>query len=76
MSFQLLCKQDEAHDDSIWSVAWCSNSLDGIEYILTGGADGVVKVKTKPNTIYLPDPYFNLTHHKFCLNGRSELEMA
>lgn len=44
MSFQLLCKQDEAHDDSIWSVAWCSNSLDGIEYILTGGADGVVKV--------------------------------
>jgi len=43
MSFQLLCKQDEAHDDSIWSVAWCSNSLDGIEYILTGGADGVVK---------------------------------
>ena len=46
MSFQLLCKQDEAHDDSIWSVAWCSNSLDGIEYILTGGADGVVKVKS------------------------------
>lgn len=50
MSFQLLCKQDEAHDDSIWSVAWCSNSLDGIEYILTGGADGVVKVN--PQTLF------------------------
>ena len=76
MSFQLLCKQDEAHDDSIWSVAWCSNSLDGIEYILTGGADGVVKVKTKPNTFYQPVPYFILTHYKICLNSRSELEMA
>ena len=53
MSFQLLCKQDEAHDDSIWSVAWCSNSLDGIEYILTGGADGVVKVKTHQNRHFI-----------------------
>ena len=55
MSFQLLCKQDEAHDDSIWSVAWCSNSLDGIEYILTGGADGVVKVKSPNPTYFQPD---------------------
>ena len=59
MSFQLLCKQDEAHDDSIWSVAWCSNSLDGIEYILTGGADGVVKVNHLNPTrfdLYQPCP--------------------
>ena len=55
MSFQLLCKQDEAHDDSIWSVAWCSNSLDGIEYILTGGADGVVKVN-QPNSTFRYEP--------------------
>ena len=55
MSFQLLCKQDEAHDDSIWSVAWCSNSLDGIEYILTGGADGVVKVN-QPNPTLRYEP--------------------
>jgi len=42
-NFQLLYKQDEAHDDSIWSITWCKCTENGIEYILTGGADGIVK---------------------------------
>ena len=42
-NFQLLYKQDEAHDDSIWTITWCKCGENGIEYILTGGADGIVK---------------------------------
>ena len=26
-NFQLLYKQDEAHDDSIWTIAWCKVHL-------------------------------------------------
>ena len=44
-NFQLLHKQDDAHDDAIWCVTWCTTSEDGADYILTGGADGFVKVE-------------------------------
>ena len=43
-NFQLLHKQDDAHDDSIWAITWCKSTVDDTEYIVTGGADGVVKV--------------------------------
>ena len=33
-----------AHDDSIWSCAWGRNENDGVESIVTGSVDDVVKI--------------------------------
>ncbi|XP_070554300.1 superkiller complex protein 8-like isoform X1 [Ptychodera flava] len=37
-------KQEQAHEDSIWSVAWARSETDGTDYIATGSVDDLVKI--------------------------------
>ena len=37
------CVLMAAHDDSIWTVAWGTNEKDGMENVLTGAVDDMVK---------------------------------
>jgi len=41
--YAILHKEESAHEEGIWCVAWATNPEDGSERIVTGGADGVVK---------------------------------
>ncbi|XP_015773018.1 PREDICTED: WD repeat-containing protein 61-like, partial [Acropora digitifera] len=44
MSQYSVCfKQDQAHEDSIWTVAWGTSDKDGTENIVTGAVDDMVK---------------------------------
>ena len=43
--YAILHKEESAHEEGIWCVAWATNPEDGSERIVTGGADGVVKVR-------------------------------
>lgn len=36
-------KQEEAHEDGIWTVAWAKSDKDGMENIVTGSLDDMVK---------------------------------
>ncbi|KAK2155236.1 hypothetical protein LSH36_245g01034 [Paralvinella palmiformis] len=40
----LVHKQEQAHEDSIWSCAWAKSEKDGSENIVTGSVDDTVKV--------------------------------
>ena len=42
--YAILHKEESAHKEGIWCVAWATNPEDASERIVTGGADGVVKV--------------------------------
>ena len=42
--YAILHKEESAHEEGIWCVAWATDPEDGSERIVTGGADGVVKV--------------------------------
>ena len=42
--FTVLHKEDKAHTEGIWAVTWCKDEETLAEYIITGGADGLVKV--------------------------------
>lgn len=43
--YSLIAKQEQAHDDSIWSCAWGAvNEKDGTENIITGSVDDTVKI--------------------------------
>ena len=45
-NFTVLHRQEEAHDDGIWTVDWVKNGEDEVDRIVTGWADGHVKVGT------------------------------
>lgn len=36
-------RQDNAHDDAIWSVSWAKGETDQIDHIVTGSLDDTVK---------------------------------
>ncbi|KAK2495370.1 hypothetical protein MC885_016618 [Smutsia gigantea] len=40
----ILFKQEQAHDDAIWSVAWGTNKKENSETVVTGSLDDLVKV--------------------------------
>ncbi|XP_023789977.1 WD repeat-containing protein 61 isoform X1 [Cyanistes caeruleus] len=42
--YGILFKQEQAHDDAIWSVAWGKNKNDGSETVISGSLDDLVKV--------------------------------
>ena len=43
--YAILHKEESAHEEGIWCVAWATDpESGGFERIVTGGADGVVKV--------------------------------
>ena len=42
--YSILFKQEQAHDDAIWSVAWGSNKKENSETVVTGSLDDLVKV--------------------------------
>ncbi|EMP27744.1 WD repeat-containing protein 61 [Chelonia mydas] len=42
--YSILFKQEQAHDDAIWSVAWGKNKRDGSETVISGSLDDLVKV--------------------------------
>ncbi|XP_012867614.1 PREDICTED: WD repeat-containing protein 61 isoform X2 [Dipodomys ordii] len=42
--YSILFKQEQAHDDAIWSVAWGTNKKDNLETVVTGSLDDLVKV--------------------------------
>uniref|UniRef100_H3A7T6 Superkiller complex protein 8 n=1 Tax=Latimeria chalumnae TaxID=7897 RepID=H3A7T6_LATCH len=42
--YSILFKQEQAHDDAIWTVAWGMSEKDGSETIVTGSLDDLVKV--------------------------------
>uniref|UniRef100_A0A8C5MD22 Superkiller complex protein 8 n=1 Tax=Leptobrachium leishanense TaxID=445787 RepID=A0A8C5MD22_9ANUR len=42
--YSLLFKQEQAHDDAIWSVGWGKNANDGSELVISGSLDDLVKV--------------------------------
>nr|XP_060611929.1 superkiller complex protein 8 [Anolis sagrei ordinatus] len=42
--YSILFKQEQAHDDAIWSVAWGRNRNDGTETVISGSLDDLVKV--------------------------------
>nr|DBA32930.1 TPA: hypothetical protein GDO54_000676 [Pyxicephalus adspersus] len=42
--YSILCKQEQAHRDAIWSVAWGKNTNDGSETVVSGSLDDLVKV--------------------------------
>lgn len=42
--YSILFKQEQAHDDAIWSVAWETNKKENIETVVTGSLDDLVKV--------------------------------
>ncbi|XP_075569872.1 superkiller complex protein 8 isoform X1 [Pelecanus crispus] len=42
--YGILFKQEQAHDDAIWSVAWGKNKKDGSETVISGSLDDLVKV--------------------------------
>ncbi|XP_074614053.1 superkiller complex protein 8-like isoform X4 [Acropora palmata] len=41
--YNVCFKQDQAHEDSIWTVAWGTSDKDGTENIVTGAVDDMVK---------------------------------
>ncbi|GIY89891.1 WD repeat-containing protein 61 [Caerostris extrusa] len=41
--YSTIFKQEQAHDDSIWCCAWRKGQHDGIDHIITGGVDDMVK---------------------------------
>uniref|UniRef100_A0A9L0T8K6 Superkiller complex protein 8 n=2 Tax=Equus TaxID=9789 RepID=A0A9L0T8K6_HORSE len=41
---RILFKQEQAHDDAIWSVAWGTNKKENSETVVTGSLDDLVKV--------------------------------
>nr|XP_054767870.1 SKI8 subunit of superkiller complex protein-like [Lytechinus pictus] len=41
--YSVVYKQEQAHDDSIWCVAWMKSDRDGVENIVTGSVDDLVK---------------------------------
>ncbi|XP_054162700.1 SKI8 subunit of superkiller complex protein-like [Oppia nitens] len=41
--YEILHRQEAAHDDGIWSVGWARGVSDGIEHIVTGSLDDTVK---------------------------------
>ncbi|KAH9422667.1 WD repeat-containing protein 61 [Dermatophagoides pteronyssinus] len=43
MSFKLIHTQENAHDDSIWSISWGKSETDNVEHIVTGSLDDTVK---------------------------------
>ncbi|KAF4017903.1 hypothetical protein G4228_009476 [Cervus hanglu yarkandensis] len=43
-AYSILFKQEQAHDDAIWSVAWGSNKKENSETVVTGSLDDLVKV--------------------------------
>uniref|UniRef100_G1SWE5 Superkiller complex protein 8 n=1 Tax=Oryctolagus cuniculus TaxID=9986 RepID=G1SWE5_RABIT len=42
--YSILFKQEQAHDDAIWSVAWGTNKKENTETVVTGSLDDLVKV--------------------------------
>uniref|UniRef100_A0A5F8AD30 Superkiller complex protein 8 n=2 Tax=Macaca TaxID=9539 RepID=A0A5F8AD30_MACMU len=42
--YGILFKQEQAHDDAIWSVAWGTNKKENSETVVTGSLDDLVKV--------------------------------
>ncbi|XP_066885540.1 superkiller complex protein 8 isoform X2 [Kogia breviceps] len=42
--YSILFKQEQAHDDAIWSVAWGTNKKENSETVVTGSLDDLVKV--------------------------------
>eukprot|EP00105_Crassostrea_gigas_P025853 XP_011446568.1 PREDICTED: WD repeat-containing protein 61 [Crassostrea gigas] len=42
--YSIIFKQENAHEDSIWSCAWQQSDRDRSENIITGGIDDLVKV--------------------------------
>ena len=45
--FTVLHKEDGAHTEGIWAVTWVHDAENNCDLCLTGGADGLVKVKLK-----------------------------
>lgn len=41
--YSVVFKQEEAHEDGIWTVAWAKSDKDGMENIVTGSLDDMVK---------------------------------
>ncbi|KAM8977522.1 superkiller complex protein 8 [Pelodytes ibericus] len=44
LQYSILFKQEQAHDDAIWSVGWGKNVNDGSEMVISGSLDDLVKV--------------------------------
>jgi len=45
--FTILHKEDKAHSEGIWAVTWVRDEINNTDQIITGGADGIVKVFRK-----------------------------
>lgn len=43
MNYKLVHTENNAHDDTIWSVAWGKNEPNNVEYIVTASLDDTVK---------------------------------
>ncbi|XP_041511660.1 WD repeat-containing protein 61-like [Microtus oregoni] len=42
--YSILFKQEQAHDDAVWSVAWGTNKKENTETVVTGSLDDLLKV--------------------------------
>ncbi len=43
LQYSVQHKKEQAHDDSIWCCAWVKSDKDGVDNIVTGGVDDLVK---------------------------------
>ena len=43
MQYSVSCRQDQAHGDGVWGLAWSKNNQTGQDILLTGSVDTKVK---------------------------------